>query len=104
MQFSRAAKEQSILCHGVVHASPGEYQSVVAAETGDHNRRSHQVSADRSEHLSQGGGGDSIFGGVLNSALQNSRPIRRTVQGKNIQINDVAGDVQGNYNSGPNDQ
>src|SRR3954465_12106165 len=102
MQFSRAAKEQTIFCHGVIYARSGENEPIVAAEAGDHNRRSHDVSADRSEHLSESSSGDSIFGSVLNSALQDGSAIRRTVQGKNIQINDVAGDVQGNYDSGAN--
>ena len=66
LQFARAAEEQPVEGHGVVHAGPGENQAVGAAEGGDHDGPGHIARhGRRSQHARDHRGRHPILGSVL---------------------------------------
>ena len=93
MQPGDVAEEQTVLRHGVINTRSRQDQTVVAAKARQQDGNGHQSPAKRAEHLRHHRRGHPIFGCILDSTLQHGSPMRTAIQGKHIQVNEVASDV-----------
>src|SRR2546426_908579 len=75
VQRPHAREEHAVPRHGVVDARPGEDQSVVAAECGDHDCEGHEYPAAMAEGDLGHGGRDAILRGELDAAVQHGGPL-----------------------------
>src|SRR5580692_12440977 len=100
MQFGDASEEQAVFRHGVVDTGTGEDETVVTSEARKKDGGGHQHASDGSQHLRHDRSSDTLFGGIFNAALKDGRGGGNSIERKNIQINEVAGDVEEDHHAG----